>query len=134
MAGSRTAAPDGRAVGRYRERLRDLRAALDEAKTCADLGQATLRRTEIERVTEQLAEVFRGRARRDGPAETARKAVTKAIRMQLARIDAAHPALGHHLARAVGTGTFCAYAPEEPVEWDVDDGGTAAAAPSPERR
>ena len=30
-----------------------------------------------------------------------------------------HPALARHLRASVSTGRFCAYQPEDPVNWDV---------------
>ena len=60
-----------------------------------------------------------GRARRAGDhAERARSAVTWRIRSAIARIDAVHPALGRHLKKSGSrTGTFCAYTPEQRVDW-----------------
>jgi hypothetical protein len=43
--------------------------------------------------------------------------VTWRIRDALARIEAVHPELGQHLRRSVRTGTFCVYAPNDPVDW-----------------
>jgi hypothetical protein len=65
-----------------------------------------------------------GRARRSGsPAERARVRVTRALREAIARIATAHPLLGEHLARSVRTGTYCSYAPTEPITWSVGRGG-----------
>ena len=61
-----------------------------------------------------------GRPRRAGdPAERARTTVTSRIRDALGRIETAHPDLGRHLRASVRTGTFCVYAPERPMVWDV---------------
>ena len=46
-------------------------------------------------------------------------AVTARVREAMKRIEAADPDLGRHLQRSVRTGTFCSYAPEEPVAWDL---------------
>jgi hypothetical protein len=37
----------------------------------------------------------------------------------LKTLDDVHPVLGRHLRRAVLTGRFCSYQPEEPVHWAV---------------
>ena len=51
--------------------------------------------------------------------ERARLAVTKAIGIALARIDAAHPGLGRHLAATVRRGYSCVYLPDPrtPIAW-----------------
>jgi hypothetical protein len=40
--------------------------------------------------------------------------VTARIRDAIRHLEAVHPELGRHLARAVRTGTFCSYDPESP--------------------
>lgn len=47
--------------------------------------------------------------------------------------QAAHPALGRHLARSVETGLFCAYRPERAVRWRVvaPGGGSVPQAGTP---
>ena len=57
-------------------------------------------------------------ASRDG-AERIRKAVTNRIRQAVARIGAAHGALGLHLGNTVHTGGRCMYTPERPLRWGV---------------
>ena len=51
--------------------------------------------------------------------ERARLAVTKAIKIALTRIDAAHPGLGRHLAATVRRGYSCVYLPDPrtPIAW-----------------
>jgi hypothetical protein len=51
--------------------------------------------------------------------ERARLAVTKAIKIALARIAAAHPSLGGHLAATVRRGYSCVYLPDPrtPIAW-----------------
>jgi hypothetical protein len=51
--------------------------------------------------------------------ERARLAVTKAIRIALARIQAAHPGLGRHLSATVRRGYSCVYLPDPrtPIAW-----------------
>jgi hypothetical protein len=112
-------APDERARRAYRARLDDLRSQLDEAERFADSGRAELLRAELDQLVAQLAGRFRTRAVRRGPAETARKAVTKVLRTQIGKLLDAHPPLGRHLRDTVRMGTVCVYAPPAPVDWDV---------------
>jgi hypothetical protein len=61
-----------------------------------------------------------GRRRRLGDdVDRERKAVRARVRDAISRIEADHPDLGRHLARAVRTGTFCSYDPEVPTDWTV---------------
>jgi hypothetical protein len=51
--------------------------------------------------------------------ERARLAVTKAMKIALARIDAAHSGLGRHLGATVRRGYYCVYLPDPqtPIAW-----------------
>lgn len=103
----------------YRARLEDVRAELDEAEEFADHGRAERLRTEMEHLVAELASSFGRRTARRGPAETARKAVTKVIRTQIGKLLELHPALGRHLSETIRMGTVCVYAPADSVDWDV---------------
>ena len=113
---------DHRARREYRARLDDLRAELEEAERFADIGRAERLRVERDQLVAQLARRFGARPAHRGPAETARKAVTKVLRTQIGKLLDVHPALGRHLRDAVRMGTVCVYAPSTPVEWDVGFG------------
>ncbi len=113
---------DHRARREYRARLADLRAELEEAERFADIGRAERLRVEADQLTAQLARRFGARPAHHGPAETARKAVTKVLRTQIGKLLDVHPALGRHLRDAVRMGTICVYAPATPVQWDVEFG------------
>jgi tetratricopeptide (TPR) repeat protein len=115
-----TPTPDGQARSAYRQRLADLREQLEEAEGFNDVGRATRLREEIDAIAVELAGVYglRG-ARVRGGAERVRKAVTKCIRDQIAKVEGLNSVLGRHLANAVRTGTFCAYRPEKPVDWEL---------------
>jgi hypothetical protein len=66
----------------------------------------------MDRILETLSAALGlgGRRRKLGDSsEKARTAVTWRIRHALRRIEAAHPALGRHLAQRVETGTFCRF-------------------------
>jgi tetratricopeptide (TPR) repeat protein len=115
-------APDERARREYRARLDDLRAELEEAESFADTGRAERLRAEQDQLVAQLARRFGTRAACRGPAETARKAVTKVLRTQIGKLLDTHPALGRHLRDAVRMGTVCVYAPPTSVAWEVGFG------------
>ena len=61
-----------------------------------------------------------GRARTTGDqGERARKAVTMRVGTALKAIAEVHTALARHLRASVATGRFCAYQPEDPVDWET---------------
>jgi hypothetical protein len=41
------------------------------------------------------------------------------IRSALGKLEAEHAPLARHLRNAVRTGTWCVYAPETPVSWEL---------------
>jgi hypothetical protein len=113
---------DARARSSYKQRLGDLREALDDARERGDAERAACIQEEIDSLGRELARGLGigGRHRRAGSAtERARVSVTRAIKGALARIHDHHPSLGSHLLRTVRTGTFCAYTPDprRPVAW-----------------
>lgn len=118
--------PDQRAQREYRARLDDLRAELEEAEHFADTGRAERVRAELDQLAAQLARCFGARPSVCGPAETARKAVTKVLRTQIGKLLDLHPALGRHLRDTVRTGKVCVYAPPTPVSWEVGFGTSRA--------
>lgn len=124
-------APDEQARRAYKSRLEDLRAELEEAEEFADVGRAERLREEIEQLVSQLAGQFGRRVPRRGPAETARKAVTKVIRTQIGKLLELHPALGRHLGATIRMGTVCVYAPTTAVAWDVGVGSAGSTARRP---
>ena len=113
---------DAAARRAYEQRVRDLQAEIDEADATHDRGRAERARVEMDAVVDQLTTALGlgGRARRaGGAAERARSTVTQRIRATIRRIDPVDPRLARHLQVSVRTGVFCAYAPDEPVRWDV---------------
>lgn len=103
---------DEKARAALKARLRDLQEDLAEAEDMNDIGRAKQLREEMDRILGTLSAALGlgGRGRRLGDsAEKARTAVTWRIRHALRRIEAAHPALGSHLAQRVETGTFCRF-------------------------
>jgi len=113
---------DERARRDYQDRIRELRAEIEQATDANDPGRAAHAQEELDTL---LAEIGRatglgGRSRKLGdPAERARSAVTWRIRNAVKKIGAVHPALGRHLANSLQTGVFCRYSPERPTDWEV---------------
>ena len=72
----------------------------------------------MDAITEQLAAAV-GLGGRDRQAasssERARSTVRKVVKAALNRISDHHAALGRHLTTSIKTGTFCSYAPDEPL-------------------
>jgi tetratricopeptide (TPR) repeat protein len=116
---------DDQAKRAYRARLAELDDELAEAERFNDLERAARAREERELIGRELARAV-GLGGRDRPAgsaaERARVNATRAIRGAIRRIVECDPSLGHHLDRAVRTGTFCAYdpAPQDEVTWAVN--------------
>jgi hypothetical protein len=111
---------DDRARAEYRARIEELQAELDEAEGDHDLGRLERAQAELDFVLSELSSALGlgGRSRRSGdPGERARKAVTNRIANALDRVERANPDAGRHLRRAVRTGTFCSYDPEQKVDW-----------------
>ncbi len=109
---------DERSRREYAQRLRDLRAVVEEARAFNDRERASRAQAEIDLLTDELR---RGmglghRVRPAGsPAERARTSVTHAIRAALRAITEHDPALGQYLAATIKTGTFCSYGPDPRV-------------------
>jgi predicted ATPase len=113
---------DATARRRYEARLRELQDDIDEAEQRSDLARAERAQAEFDALVDHLTSALGrgGRARSGGgTTERARSAVTQRIRGTIRRVEEAHPALGRHLRASVTTGTWCAYRPEVPVDWDV---------------
>jgi DNA-binding response OmpR family regulator len=115
---------DPQAKAAYKRRLDALQADVEEAQRWNDLARVTTAQAEIEFLTAELAAAMGlgGRDRRVASnAERARLMVTKAIRAALHKLRDHHPALGHHLATSITTGTFCTYTPDPtaPLSWQL---------------
>jgi hypothetical protein len=115
---------DAQAKTAYKRRLCELQDELAEAQQFHDLARATAIQAEIDTLTHELAVALGlgGRDRKVGSsAERARSAITKAIKAAVQKIRTHHPALGHHLATHLKTGTFCQYLPHpaQPIHWHL---------------
>jgi hypothetical protein len=121
-SGSSGDALDDTARRQYGARLVEIDAELAEADEHGDIGRSERLSRERDALLAELDSAYGlgGRARRQGDSsERARSAVTQRIRDAIARVDRAHHGLGEHLRRSVRTGTFCAYEPERPTEWEL---------------
>lgn len=113
---------DRRALAAYRDRLREIDLALDEADAGADPLRAGRLSAEREALLGELSAVtgLGGRPRVGGSGtERVRKAVTNRIRQALDRVAEAHPELGRHLQASIHTGTWCRYEPEHAIAWRI---------------
>ena len=113
---------DDQARAAYRARLAELEAEIAEADAHADPHRAERARLERDALVEELTRAagLGGRPRRLGDdTERARKAVTARLRDAIARVGRQHPTLGRHLTDTVSTGTWCAYTPPAPVDWEL---------------
>jgi len=115
---------DDRARREYQARLHELRAELDDAERCNDLGHVGRLHAELDAVEAQLRSAFGlgGRSRRAASGhERLRVAVSKRVRLAIDRIAEVCPDLGEHLRKSVRTGTQCVYAPAagEEIDWSA---------------
>ncbi len=115
---------DPKAKHAYRLRLEDLDQEIAEAERFNDPERGARAQAEREAIAHELAAAV-GLGGRDrvaaSAAERARVNATRAIRKAIGRIEQGDAALGGHLARAVRTGTFCAYdpAPQDELRWEL---------------
>jgi hypothetical protein len=113
---------DDQARATYRHRLEELDRLADEAAADGDDLAVARLSEERDQLVAALASAYGigGRVRRAGnPAERARTTVTSRLRDAIDRVAAAHEELGRHLRVSVRTGTYCSYAPEHDVPWEL---------------
>jgi len=114
LAGDAGPMLDAEAKNKYRERLEDLRDALEEANRFGDRTRADRVQEEIDAIADELARGvgLGGRDRKAASAtERARINVQRRIRDVIDRVSAASPNLGRWLAASIRTGTYCSYVP-----------------------
>lgn len=114
---------DDVARAKYRQRLTELDAAIDDADTRGDGDASATARIERDALVDELTRAYGlvGTSRRTPDhVERARKTVSRRIRETISRIDRAHPTLGRHLQASVHTGVFCTYRPERDIAWTVE--------------
>lgn len=113
---------DEAAKAAYRRRLAELDADIDEAEAHHDPHRAERAQAEHRALVAELSAAvgLGGRDRRLGDdKERARKAVAARIRDAIDRIERVDPTFAEHLRGSVQTGTWCTYAPSEPMRWRV---------------
>jgi hypothetical protein len=113
---------DDRAKAAYRQRLADIDADIEIARSAGDAIREAQADNERAFLLRELARGvgLGGRDRRASSAsERARVAVTRAVRQAIVRIAQHDAPLGEHLQHAIRTGTYCAYEPDPlaPVTW-----------------
>lgn len=121
-SGAASDALDATARRRYKARLEDIEAELADADALADQARSERLHAERDALVAELTAAYGlgGRARKSGASsERARSAVTQRIRDAIARVANVDPVLGRHLDRAIQTGTFCAYRPDDHVNWQL---------------
>ena len=121
--GDAGAVTDAKAVGAYRDRLRDLASELEEARAWNDVGRIQALEAESESLTRELSTVLNVRGEIRGVAsatERGRMSVTKAIRSAIDKIAEQAPDLGKRLRDDIRTGARCGYVPlGVPLAWEV---------------
>lgn len=114
-----------RAMTEYRQRIKALQEAIDEAESFNDPDRASRARQELAFLSRELAGAVvqhsRGRdCKTSLDAKRARIYVTRAIRMALNRVSEHDAVLGRRLRAAIRTGTFCVYEPAPGNQWTWD--------------
>jgi hypothetical protein len=120
--GGSDAVLDSRARQELTSRARALQEEIDDAEERNDRGRLEKFREELDQIVATLSQAFglAGKPRRLGGAvERARTAVTWRIRSAMRKLGSVHPTLGRHLESSVRTGSYCTYAPEKAVEWEL---------------
>jgi hypothetical protein len=103
---------DDMAKARYRARIGELRAEIDDADRCADLERASRARLQMDELIEQLSRAtgLHGATRSFvDDRERARVAVRKAITRALGAIAKLDPEIAHELEARVVTGSRCMF-------------------------
>lgn len=103
------------------QRLEEILGEIDEKLELGDVDGADQLRIEQEMIVQYLAATLGLGKRPRAAASTVdrtRTSVTKRINDARKRIAEHHQALALHL-RAIRTGTYCTYAPDVPVSWDM---------------
>ncbi len=107
---------DDEARAAYRRRLSEIDEDIADADACNDLRRRELAERDREYLVAELARAvgWAGRTRTTGASdERARTAVTRSVRYALKRLTEHQPELGRHLGRAIRTGTYCSFEPDE---------------------
>src|SRR5262249_56119545 len=92
-----------------------------EARSYNDPGRAARAQREIGMLAAQLTAVAVGGSGRSGASlkERARVNVRNCITAALRALRAYDETLWRHLSNSIKTGSFCCYAPDRPVVWEM---------------
>jgi hypothetical protein len=124
---------DATARSRYRRRIEELRADIDDALESGRVDDAEALQEEHDELVRELSRAFGlgGRERSGGSAaERARLNVTRSLRTAINRVAEALPEAGAALDRSVRTGIYCAYDPgSDDISWIVQSGVNGSPAP-----
>ena len=113
---------DPEAKAAYRKRLTDIEEEIAEAERNNDVGALGRLKEEHDCIVAELEQAFglRGRVRAvSSNTERARSAVRQAVGSALRKMSEGDVTLGRFLSKAIETGTFCSYSPEQPVPWEL---------------
>ncbi len=117
-----TGSMDSKAKAQYINRIKELRADIEEAEEMNQVEEISSLREEHDTILDHLSQSLglAGKTRKiSSTVEKARSAVTWRIRNAVKKIDNSHPDLGIHLSKSIKTGTYCAYMPEVEVNWKL---------------
>jgi hypothetical protein len=116
---------DSTARKAYKQRLRALGDAIEEATTLNDIGRLDALHTERDALLRELSYSYglSGRSRPSGSAtERARVSVKNRITSALAVVRQYNEPAWRHLSTSIKTGALCHYIPEDNTTWVVEPG------------
>lgn len=119
---------DEEALMRYRQRLAEIDAEIDEIHGFGDVERTASLTVERDALLGEVKRSVGLHARiRTLPsdAERARSSVSKAIRRSIERLGSLHPGLGYELGATIKTGQYCSYQPSSAHrrDWRLTNGG-----------
>jgi hypothetical protein len=113
---------DKTAKEQYRKRIGFLEGELQKPEVRDDVEKSSKFECELTFLKRELSRStdLHGRDRHAGDErERARVSVQKAIRAAIKDIGDWNPVLRDHLDASIGTGTYCSYNAEEPIDWKL---------------
>jgi len=112
---------DAEAKRQYQQKIRDIQKDISEAEEYNDYARSAQLHMAYEEVLSHLSKSLglRGVPREKGnTVEKARSAITWRIRNSISKIEKVNAPLGKHFSNSIKTGTFCAYSPEQDIDWN----------------
>jgi hypothetical protein len=116
---------DIQAIIEYKNRRNELKDELEDETVPKSKERCEELLKEIEKISKELGSRvnIHGKSRQiANHAENARKAISKAIRNSLDKIEDeknGNPVLWHHFRNTLTIGTVSSYKPEKPIDWDL---------------